>query len=129
MEGRRWGKEPLSGGLSSLLRCANNQVVNVSLIFTLAGLNGRQKERGRDRKRGGPVSVHSCVWLRMASRGASGNLWLSQGDNKACVFPHIKKGGDALLKTGLSVFPSGPQGWMEGWRDVWMMDGCYVSLA
>ena len=47
------------------------------------------------------MSVHSCMWMWTwrPSRGASGNLWLSQADNKACVFPFRYKGRDPPLKT------------------------------
>lgn len=55
----------------------------------------------------------------MPSRGASSNLWLSLGDNKACVFPSNKKGGDPPLKTlsSLSFVSSRAPAGMDGCMD------------
>lgn len=89
----------------------------------LASLSGR--ERDRDRKR---VCPCVCPFMhvvadgepRMASRGAGGNLWLSQGDNEACVFLSNKEKVEMLLKQASLCFP---QARREGGRE-----GCYVSF-
>lgn len=58
----------------------------------------------------------------MPSRGASSNLWLSQADNKACVFPSNKKVEILLLKQVSSLSfvslraPAGMDGWMDEGR-------------
>lgn len=46
-----------------------------------------------------------------------------RGDNKACVFPSIKKVEILLLKHYplCLLFPPGPlQVWMDGWMEGWM---------
>lgn len=77
----------------------------------LASLNGRERKRG-----GLCLSTHACGCGRQAAEpavicGCHGEII------KLVSSPQIKKGGDALLKTGLSVFPSGPQGGREGWME------------
>lgn len=57
----------------------------------------------------------------MPSRGASSNLWLSQGDNKACVFPLKSKKVEILLLKHYPLclwFPPGPpQVRMDVWAE------------